>query len=445
MSIVYSNPFTVGADIRLNATSDFVRVGGNGTSTNNAHTLLNEAATDDVEVIGTGGIYEIIRCINAAMPTGDQQVNVTLTSGSNSQSHGGAMLRCPTNNAESGYQLRVRPSGGFEIQRGNAGSYTLLASGGSSAANTAYQVRCRATGTGSVLLEIEDGAGAPIVSYTDSSASRHETGTPGLGGYNEGGTPCRVDNFEVDDLQSGGTPDTFEASFDSVSVTSFQASINPGGVTISAAFDEVAVTSFGADIVPGEIFGADFTAVPITAFEAGVIPGQIFEGEFSSVPITSFEADIIPGTPAQVFQADFSVVQVTSFEADISGPSIFSGDFTVVPVDSFIAAVNEGARLTANFFAVPVTAYPADIRVGEAIGAMFTSVEVSGFPADVVPGAGVFLATFTTVSVTSFPAGILAVALPRYIQIGKLTVVSMPTMSMSVVPLPVINSITVTP
>jgi len=201
---VFTDSFTVAADVNIDAypaTPDYAYNQGSGTN------MRVVAATDKATVNVTNTSVHA-RIINAAVPSGDQEITADCYA-ADSYSSGAVTVRMATSgNLENFYMLKVELVNVAEVRlyRCDNGTFTLLASAdrGFSGPQTVI-LRLKATGSGAtVSLEAQVNATA-VLTYDDTSASRKTSGPPGIGGWTST-TAVTVDNVSVNDLAAGGGP-----------------------------------------------------------------------------------------------------------------------------------------------------------------------------------------------------------------------------------------------
>lgn len=92
------------------------------------------------------------------------------------------------------YAAQISTQGSVNLYRRNAGSWTLLKSAAAAiAANQAYDLKLKVSGSNPVVLEVSLG-GTLLITYSDASASRLLSGVPGIENYNSG---VKYDRFTV--------------------------------------------------------------------------------------------------------------------------------------------------------------------------------------------------------------------------------------------------------
>lgn len=202
MAVVFTDSFTVGADISLSSypsgAADYALIDGQESQAN-----VN-AANDRVQVIAAGSDDNAWRIIDAAVPTGDQECTVSANDTSaNFYDCGSVIVR---GSAGGNYYLFTRAnSTTVELYRIDSGAFVLLTSASRTTTNgTTHTMRLKATGTGAtVSLEAQIDATA-VVTASDSNANRKTSGTPGLAVYSASAS-LWIDDLSVDDLTAGGS------------------------------------------------------------------------------------------------------------------------------------------------------------------------------------------------------------------------------------------------
>lgn len=186
MTVVFSDSFTnsSGSDINIDewpsaGDPDYAYNVGSGDN------ISVSAANDRVDSVlgGTFPNFKTVRLIDASVPTGDQEIVFTgRYTGPFVETM--ALVRCTTTNTRDCYLLTLE-DGVVYLIRVDAGSNTILASGGSGIADGAYTYRLKATGTNPVSLVAS--VGATTLTYDDSSANRKTAGPPGFSFVSAGG------------------------------------------------------------------------------------------------------------------------------------------------------------------------------------------------------------------------------------------------------------------
>ena len=201
MSVVFTDSFTVGADTNIDAypaTPDYAYTLGSGTN------LTVNAANDRVQKVDTG-TDRLARLIDAAAPTGDQEVTATGFAASGSDNHGGLSVRVKTDGTANGYiGYRFVDSTVSKIYRVTPGpTFTEIASQTNSSTG-AQTLVFSATGAGAtVALSWKVGAVAALT-FNDTNAARHVSGVPGIYMYGDTANVPWVDDVSVDNLAAAG-------------------------------------------------------------------------------------------------------------------------------------------------------------------------------------------------------------------------------------------------
>ena len=204
MAVVFGpDAYTVGANINLDAypsgAPDYTMAYGAS-----ANMVVN-AANDRVQIPDTAD-WRVGRCSDAAAPTGNQEVTMD---GNNTAFDEACCpaLRCATSGTLTNFYLcylNVPNANEVELYRFDDGGATLVASRDNALTGAGTRAfRGRATGTNPVELEFQVGA-TTTLTFSDSGATRKQTGTPGLGGYNGSANLVWGDNFQIDDLVVAG-------------------------------------------------------------------------------------------------------------------------------------------------------------------------------------------------------------------------------------------------
>ncbi len=197
--------FTVGVDTNIDAypsgDPDYTYNESSGT------TLTVNAANDRVQNAASG-VRAFARIIDAAVPTGSQEI---LLDGNNSATNDEcphASTRCATTGTLTNrYALRLDVGAASElvILRQDDGTFTSLLAqdrGLTGAATRRY--RLRTIGTTSVAVEAQCDDVRPLIA-TDTGASRKTAGPPGVGtASTASANTIWLDNVSVDDLAATG-------------------------------------------------------------------------------------------------------------------------------------------------------------------------------------------------------------------------------------------------
>lgn len=201
--IVFTDSFTVGADVdpaSYPATPDYSYLLGT------AGDCEVVAASDRLDILTTGA-DKILRLLNAACPTGDQEITLRAQATAASGASGYAVTRCDPATSDCYFAfLDMVPANEVELYRMTAGSPTLVASADRGfTADGAYTYRFKATGTNPVALEFQVDATA-VVTFNDSDAARKQSGRPGCGGFTTVIHTNWVDDISVSDLIDEASP-----------------------------------------------------------------------------------------------------------------------------------------------------------------------------------------------------------------------------------------------
>ena len=199
MAVVFTDNFVVGSDTNIDAypagSPDYAYINGAGAN------LTVNAANDRVQLPGSGGSTYAARIIDAAVPTGDQEITGTCYNDTSGNS-GGLAVRCATGSNDNYISYIDYPqTNEVRLIRIDAGSEVLIASADrGTSGNAAHTHRLRATGSGAtVSLELQIDATTTLTA-SDTAANRKTSGTPGVAGYNGVGNTVYIDSLSVDDL-----------------------------------------------------------------------------------------------------------------------------------------------------------------------------------------------------------------------------------------------------
>ena len=202
MATIFSDSFTVAADVNIEAypaTPDYSLMNGI------AGDVKVNAANDRVQA-PTAGTKFRVRCLNAACPTGDQEVSVRGTSDSATGVQTAVLARCHAT-LDDCYMMRIN----YDTNAMELWSYTLgigslidtTASSYTSAGTHTYYLKAEGAGA-TVTLTFRIDALTPRV-FADTSGARKTAGKAGLYLYNGTANTGWVDDFSVDDLIAGGS------------------------------------------------------------------------------------------------------------------------------------------------------------------------------------------------------------------------------------------------
>jgi hypothetical protein len=198
VSVVFTDTFTVGSDTELSSypsagAPDYARISGTGTFTANAVNDYVRAAGTSTEIV--------YRIINAAAPTGSQEITVDNYHAAGNYETFGACVRCAS--TADAYVAIVVSGSTVELYRMDSGTMNLIATASrTNTMNAVVACRFKAVTNGSqVDIEFQANATA-VVTYSDTSGSRKTSGTPGLWSY-FGGAGFYADNISLDDLTTG--------------------------------------------------------------------------------------------------------------------------------------------------------------------------------------------------------------------------------------------------
>lgn len=197
--IIFTDSFTVGASVDIASypgTPDYSYLLGS------AGDLEVDATDDRVEVLAIAA-DRIARLLNAACPTGDQQITLTShTAGADR--HGYIAARCAAASADCYVgQMLLNQGNEVEIFRYTSGFTSLVnADRGFTDVAGDHTFRLKAVGTTPVDLEFQVDATA-VVTFADSDATRKQSGRPGIGGFVTTAREGWVDDVAVDNLLSG--------------------------------------------------------------------------------------------------------------------------------------------------------------------------------------------------------------------------------------------------
>lgn len=204
MTVVFTDAFTVGADVTLGSypsaspNNDYELVTADGT--------LDVNAANDRVVKGSATNDTYYKIVDASVPTGDQQITALCDHGSG---YDGGCVQTRHKTGSECYVFLMAGSNTVEIYRRDPG-YTLITSVSRTyTAGAAHTLRFKTTGTTTVSLEAQINA-TTNVTATDTSADRQDSGPPGIGHVADtGALTGYVDDVSVDNL-AGGT--TFQKS-----------------------------------------------------------------------------------------------------------------------------------------------------------------------------------------------------------------------------------------
>lgn len=266
------------------------------------------------------------------------------------------------------YAAQISTQGSVNLYRRNAGSWTLLKSAAAAiAANQAYDLKLKVSGSNPVVLEVSLG-GTLLITYSDASVSRLLSGAPGIENYNSG---VKYDRFTVttDSAPPVNQPPTARMTATPASgaaplTVGFNgnASSDPDGTIVSYAWNFGDGTA-GTGPAPSHTYSqpGSYTATLTVTDNNGAVG--------------SSQVSIIAGpgtTGAVLFNDDFS--RTTGLGADWK-----------VQVGSFItngsAAVSQGSQ---NWAAVAPDLksndYTAEAVLTLPAGSLYTGVVVRGSP-----------------------------------------------------------------
>lgn len=203
MSVVFTDSFTVGADVNIDAypgTPDYAYNIGSGSN------LSVNAANDRVQTTSTGQNH-VARIINAAAPSGDQQIIATVGLNGVNNARGGLACRCATAGTSNLYLYLIDPSSGdLRIYRDDSASFVLLTNfnSGQVPSDGAQTMVVKAVTNGAqVDLTYTLNALTPGT-YSDTHANRKTSGPPGVSIWcTTANTGAYVDDVSVDDLVTG--------------------------------------------------------------------------------------------------------------------------------------------------------------------------------------------------------------------------------------------------
>lgn len=196
MTIVFTDSFTVGADVALESypsgTPDYVSILGG----NNLDVI---AANDNVQSSVTSADV-MYRITNAAAPTGDQKL--TITAGWQTGYTGGYI---GVRGSASGnyYNLTRANSTTWELYRVDSTVFTLLTTHSvSTTDNSSGTISLKATGAGATVSITATIAGVDQTTFNDTAANRKTSGTPTIGGFQNSAVSSAnfIDDVSVDDL-----------------------------------------------------------------------------------------------------------------------------------------------------------------------------------------------------------------------------------------------------
>lgn len=200
MSIVFTDSFTVGADVDIAsypATPDYAY------SLGVAGDISVNAANDRVQVNADIDTDKAAYITNAAVPTTDQQCTVsfnTPSAGAGSPTVRNVAAGTPTADIHMDfYEVQVDPTADtITIYKVTNGGFQNVASG-SRTVGTTGTLRLKATGTNPVALEAQVDATA-VLTYDDSDVSRKQSGPPGFAIWDHTLNTIGLDDLSIDDL-----------------------------------------------------------------------------------------------------------------------------------------------------------------------------------------------------------------------------------------------------
>jgi hypothetical protein len=209
LSVVFTDTFTVGADINISSypsgSPDYAYTAG-GTGVN----IITVKADNDRAKAGFLDTVTRARITDASVPTGDQQITADCYHGNTGAAafvSGGVCARMASG-SDNCYYTYVNNLGTdeTELYRVDSGTATLLASwnDGNNTIQAVYQHRLKVTGAGAtVAIEVQVGNGS-VHTHNDTHANRKTSGTPGIVLYDSDAV-VYVDNVSVDDLVVAAT------------------------------------------------------------------------------------------------------------------------------------------------------------------------------------------------------------------------------------------------
>jgi hypothetical protein len=202
VSVVFTDNFTVAADTNIDAypsgSPDYAYNNGSGTN------FTVNAANDRVQDLSTTTTVAA-RIIDAAVPTGDQEITADCFSNTTDNS-GGVAARMATAGTQNYYSTYLEQNQANEcrLHRLDTGTEVLLDSVDAGfSGGSARSHRLKVTGAGAtVTVEWQIGTMAAR-SVGDTAANRKTSGPPGIIGYNGSPNVIWVDNVSVDNLITG--------------------------------------------------------------------------------------------------------------------------------------------------------------------------------------------------------------------------------------------------
>ena len=201
MSVVFTDSFVVAADANIDAypsgSPDYAYISSSGAQ------IFVFAPEDKVYFTG-GDSIGVARIIDAAVPTGDQQITCTVSANGTDDNSSFGVVRATS--GWNGYigSINVNSGNDTGLYRVDNGSFTLLASAenGLSAGN--HTMRLKATGAGATIsLELQINA-TTTITYGDTHANRKTSGPPGIGAYTIANLGNTLDDVSVEDFPGAG-------------------------------------------------------------------------------------------------------------------------------------------------------------------------------------------------------------------------------------------------
>ena len=209
MSTVFSDTFTVGADIGIEAYAaasyDYVQ----GTTT----AVTVNAANDRVQQTTTSADVAV-RVINSAVPdTGNGTVSILQASTLDADNVGNPACRFKNDGTAYYYVLYIyrasgTPSNNVKIYRVENSSFNMIAQFTRASIGVSTTATLKGTTNGSAVDIVGTISGVTDCTYSDTGPTRLLEGRPGFHMYCETANAAWIDNLSVDDVGAETTPIT---------------------------------------------------------------------------------------------------------------------------------------------------------------------------------------------------------------------------------------------
>ncbi|MBI3804575.1 MAG: beta-propeller fold lactonase family protein [Nitrospirae bacterium] len=261
------------------------------------------------------------------------------------------------------YSLQLSTSGTVNLYRRNGGEWTLLKSAAASiVANKAYTIDLKVAGSNPVNLEVSLD-GAPLFSFTDSSASRILTGVPGLINYNTGVKYDRIAVYGVGNLFptarmtatptsgapplavqfNGGTssdPDGKIASY----IWSFGDGASGTGAAVQHTYSNAGSYTAKLTVTDDQGATASTQTSIVVGSDAASIPRFAYAANSGSSDVTMYSVDPATGLLTKLGSIA-SGSQPYSIAVDPKGRFVYAGNFAANTVSMYRIDQSTG-RLT---------------------------------------------------------------------------------------------------